>query len=458
MSKLVIVANRLPVEPPKRKGQPWAPAPGGLVTALTQVLTQREGLWIGWTGGRGDVEMPADVGFDLKTVPLDPALVAGHYDGFANSTIWPLYHYLVERPVFRRDWWTAHERVNEKFTSAVAKAAPEGATVWIQDFHLQLVPALLRAKRPDLRIGFFLHIPFPAPELFFQLPWRRRIAAGILGADVIGFQTAGDAHNFGQAVERLPGVLDAAIGGARRRREIRIDAFPISVDFTQWNHVANTTEVEDRRTELRQQLGRPKTVLLGVDRLDYTKGIENRLIAFQELLGENKLRVPNAVMVQVASPSRDRTAAYRRERARIERLVGEINGDFGHVGAPAVHYIHRSLLTEEVAALYRAADVMVVTPFRDGMNLVAKEFVACRVGEQGSLVLSEFAGAAAEFPDALLINPYDVDEIKAAILRAARLEPEDQRRRMRAMRRVVKHHDVHDWADTFLSALDGAGG
>jgi trehalose 6-phosphate synthase len=458
MSKLVIVANRLPIEPPRRKGQPWQTAPGGLVAALTEVLQEREGTWVGWPGTRQEFDPPEDVGFELQPIHLTAEEIAGHYDGFSNATLWPLYHDLVERPVFRRDWWAAYERVNTKFATAIAKYAPEKATIWIQDYQLQLVPSLLRDLRPDLHIGFFLHIPFPAPELFFQLPWRRQIASGILGADVIGFQTAGDVHNFRQVVDRLPNLLRDATKGARKRRTITIEAFPVSIDFRRWDALAATPEVEDRRAELLQQLGRPRTVLLGVDRLDYTKGIENRLIAFQELLVEGRLHVPNAVMIQVASPSRDRTQAYKRERARIERLVGEINGDFGQVGVPAVHYIHQSLSPVEVAALYRTSDVMLVTPFRDGMNLVAKEFVACRTNDLGSLVLSEFAGVAAEFSEALLVNPYDVDEIKSAIMHAVRLPAAEARDRMRAMRRVVRTHDVHDWANDFLDGLEDARG
>ena len=445
---LVIVANRLPVQAPARGRGPWTRSPGGLAAALHPTLSKQGGTWVGWPGGKRTGGLPTDLGYDLRPVDLDAELVRGYYDGMSNATLWPLYHDLVRAPVYRREWWRDYWAVNRRFAEVIAETAATGDTVWIHDYHLQLVPALLRAARPDLRIGFFLHIPFPAAELFARLPWRREVIVGLAGADVIGFQTPRDVENFRAAALRVerPGV-DLLAGR-------NVDVFPISIDVTEWEGIADRPDVAERAAELRQQLGEPQTVLLGIDRLDYTKGIEHRLLAFRELLADGRLQVPDAALVQVASPSRDRTAAYRAERARIEQMVGEINGTFGHVGAPAVHYIHRPMEPLDVAALYRAADVMLVTPIADGMNLVAKEFVASRLDETGALVLSEFAGAAWELDGAVLVNPHDIEGTKDAITTAIAMAPVETARRMRQMRAAVAGQTVHDWADQFLRRLE----
>ncbi len=344
-----------------------------------------------WTEHRP--RRPIDLGYDLHPVGLDAADLRGYYDGFANATLWPLYHDLIRQPVYHRQWWSDYVRVNRRFADAVADTAGPGDAVWVHDYHLQLVPSLVRERRPDLRIGFFLHVPFPPADLFARLPWRTEVLDGLAGADLIGFQTPRDADNFCEAEARLARP-DRAAHLRPSFGSQRVAAYPVSIDYQHWNYVAQLPEVGERVVELRSQLGNPKAVLLGVDRLDYTKGIEHRLRAFRELLVEGRLTVPESVLVQVASPSRDRVTAYRNERTRIEQLVGEINGDFGRVGTPAVHYIHQPLEPVELAPLYRAADVMLVTPLHDGMNLVAKEFVASQVADRGVLVLSEFAGAA----------------------------------------------------------------
>jgi trehalose 6-phosphate synthase len=385
-------------------------------------------------------------------VGLDAADVRGYYDGFANATLWPLYHDLIRQPVYHRAWWNDYVRVNRRFADAVADRAGRGAAVWIHDYHLQLVPALIRERRPDLTIGFFLHIPFPPAELFARLPWRAEVLDGVAGADLIGFQTPADAENFCQAEARFSNPVRAP----HLRRSFgsqRVAAYPVSIDYERWNGLAALPEVEERVFELRGQLRNPKAVLLGVDRLDYTKGIEQRLRAFRELLEDGRLTVPESVLVQVASPSRDRVTAYRNERIRIEQLVGEINGNFARVGTPAVHYIHQPLEPVEVAPLYRAADVMLVTPLHDGMNLVAKEFVASRIADRGVLVLSEFAGAAHELTGALHVNPNDIEGLKTTILTALNMPKEEIGTRMRGLRSTVANHTVYDWARRFLDDL-----
>ncbi|MGQ0718186.1 MAG: alpha,alpha-trehalose-phosphate synthase (UDP-forming) [Pseudonocardiales bacterium] len=461
----VVVANRLPVdmEPLPDGTQRWKSSPGGLVTALEPFLRSRRGAWVGWPGVPDvEVEPFVDGDITLHPVTLSSQDIIDYYEGFSNATLWPLYHDVVAPPVFHRRWWEAYVQVNERFAAATAKCASEGATVWVQDYQLQLVPRMLRELRPDLRIGFFLHIPFPPVELFMQLPWRTELVRGLLGADLVGFHLPGGAQNFLYLARQLAGmsVTKSAVGVRTRPghvdigdRTVQVGAFPISIDSTELDRLARSRPVRRRAEEIRGELGDPATVLLGVDRLDYTKGIDVRLRALRELYAEGRISADDVVMVQLATPSRERVEHYQQMRNGIEQAVGGINGEFGRVGHPAVHYLHQSVPRSELAALFVAADVMIVTPVRDGMNLVAKEYVACRHDLRGALVLSEFAGAAAELTSAFLVNPHDLDGIKSAIHQAITIDPEAGRRRMRAMRRQVMTYDVERWAHSFLDAL-----
>jgi trehalose 6-phosphate synthase len=463
-SSFVVVANRLPVDQVSTsEGTTWRRSPGGLVTALQPVIAEQKGTWIGWTGATTKPDDSAHEPFDLEgmglhPVPLAPSEVERYYEGFSNSSLWPLYHDAVETPLFKRRWWEEYRKVNQRFADAAAKVAAKGATVWIQDYQLQLVPAMLREQRSDLRIGFFLHIPFPPVELFMQLPRRAEVLKGLLGADLVGFQRPLGAQNFLQLSRHVLGLRPR--GDSVELPDGRIvsaGAFPISIDFAEMERLASTEQVQDRAKEIRRELGNPSTLILGVDRLDYTKGIERRLKIFRELLAEGRLSAPGAVMVQVATPSRERIEHYQALRVKVEREVGRINGEYGRVGEPAVHYLHQSYSRSELAALYVAADVMAVTPLRDGMNLVAKEYVAARVDNGGALLLSEFAGAAAELRQAFLCNPHDLDGVKELLMRAVKIDPVDAARRMRTMRRYLRTHDVQAWAESFLTALDRTG-
>ncbi|MCW2633470.1 MAG: hypothetical protein JWR88_2432 [Pseudonocardia sp.] len=461
----VVVANRLPVDLERQPDgtQRWRPSPGGLVTALEPMLRGRGGAWVGWPGVPDvDVEPLEENGLLLHPVALSSEEVADYYEGFSNATLWPLYHDVVAPPAFHRHWWQAYVRVNERFADAVADVAARGATVWVQDYQLQLVPAALRRRRPDLRIGFFLHIPFPPTELFMQLPWRSQIVEGLLGADLVGFQTPGGARNFRWLATRLAGsTATAAVGRTRGRagdldyqdRRIRLGSFPISIDSGALDRLARSDTVRKRAREIRAELGEPWRILLGVDRLDYTKGIDVRLRAFHELLAEHRVDAEQTVLLQLATPSRERVEHYQEMRADIEQSVGRVNGEFARVGHPAVHYLHRFLPRDELVAFFLASDVMLVTPLRDGMNLVAKEYVACRPDLGGALVLSEFAGAAEELTSAFLVNPHDLDGVKNTLLEALNVSEDDGRRRMRSLRRQVLHHDVDRWARGFLDAL-----
>ncbi len=325
--------------------------------------------------------------------------------------------------------------------------------MWVHDYQLQLVPAMLRELRPDVRIGYFLHIPFPPAELFSRLPWREQVLEGILGADVIGFQRQVAVENFAASASRLLDVAADLPVMKLGPRKVHVGAFPISIDVEEFDALARMPETVEQAWKLRNRMGSPKHVLLGVDRLDYTKGIVERLKAFERLLEEGRISPRDTVMVQLAVPTRGRLEHYAEERRQVEQLVGSINGQFGRIGYPIVHYLHQSLSLEELVPLYQAADVMVVTPLGDGMNLVAKEFAASRIDGMGVLVLSEFAGAADELTDALLVNPHDQAALADALMAALEMPTEEARARMAAIRATVEVSDVRRWAANFLALL-----
>jgi trehalose 6-phosphate synthase len=455
----VVVASRLPVD--RAEGpdgeQEWRTSPGGLVTALEPVMRQAGGIWIGWSGDAGPAPgaFAAD-GLDLVGLGLSETEVRRFYEGFCNATLWPLYHDVIAAPQFHRSWWETYVVVNRRFAQATAEQAAPGATVWVHDYQLQLVPRFLRELRDDVRIGFFNHIPFPGYEIFAQLPWRRQVVEGLLGADLLGFQRRADAANFLRACRRAVGLTTKGstvrVDGPGGPREVQAAAFPISIDTRGLSEIARRDGVRKRTQEICAALGEPGLVLLGVDRLDYTKGILHRLRAYGELVASGRLG-PRPVLIQVASPSRERVEAYQTLRNEVEVMVGRINGEHGEVGYSPVHYLHQSFPREEMAALYLAAEVMLVTPLRDGMNLVAKEYVACRNDDSGTLVLSEFTGAADELAGAFRVNPHDIEGLKDAIVRAAETSPAEARRRMRAMRKRIFEHDVARWATSFLDVL-----
>ena len=464
-SDFVVVANRLPIdmEPQPDGTVVFKRSPGGLVTALEPLLRRNRGAWIGWPGVVDAAEDPiVENGLHLHPVRLDDDDVADYYEGFSNATLWPLYHDLIVKPVYERRWWDRYVDVNRRFAEATTRAAAPGATVWVQDYQLQLVPKMLRSLRPDLTIGFFMHIPFPPVEIFMQMPWRTEIIEGLLGADLVGFHLAGGAQNFLLLARRLAGAeTSRASIGVRSRfgevdvghRKVKVGAFPISIDSAELDLRARDANIRRRAKEIRAELGNPRKILLGVDRLDYTKGIEVRLRAFAELLAEGRAKRDDTVLIQLATPSRERVDSYRLLRNDIEQQVGHINGEYSEVGHQVVRYMHRAVPRDELIAFFVASDVMLVTALRDGMNLVAKEYVACRSDLGGALVLSEFTGAAAELRQAYLTNPHDPEGVKDAIESALNQTPDEGRRRMRALRRQVLTHDLDRWARSFLDAL-----
>lgn len=488
-SSLVVVSNRLPVEGSRDEAGEWhwERSPGGLVTALEPVVERSGGVWIGSLGIADESMEPFETTgttlgrpFTVVPITLSEDETQRYYEGFSNASLWPLYHEVIAPPRYHRDWWESYRTVNRRFAQAVADSAEPGARVWVQDYQLQLVPRMVRELRPDVSIGFFNHIPFPPPGIYSQLPWRRQILEGLLGADLVGFQRAEDARNFAQTVRRLlgytvhHGIIETPAGaefggeagdsgspdtsdrGAETTRPVSFGAFPISIDVASFAELGRDPRVRARAREIRRELGNPKTVLLGVDRLDYTKGIRHRIKAHGELLAEHRIDVEDTVMVEIAVPSRERVQTYQDLRDDIELAVSRINGDFSTVGHTAINYLHRSLPRRELAAFYLASDVLLINALRDGMNLVCKEYVATRVDNDGVLILSEFAGAADELRQALLINPHDIDGVKAQTLRAIRMPERERRSRMRSLRRTVARNDLQRWTRDFLDRLDEA--
>lgn len=424
------------------------------MTALEPIVRERGGSWVGWTGSSGSAPRRLEVGgLGIRPVALSAHEVETYYHGFSNSTLWPLYHDAIREPEFRRDWWKPYHDVNLRFARAVAAAAKPGDLVWVHDYHLQLVPRMLRAIRDDLKIGFFLHIPFPPEELFAWLPWRGQILEGLLGADVVGFQTYAGVQNFSRAARAFTAAEGTDAQLDFQGRTITVRSFPISIDTAWFERAAASDATRRAAREIRSSIGDRRQIILGVDRLDYTKGIDTRLQAFEELLRQKRISVDNCVMVQVAVPSRERVGDYAKMRTTIEQMVGRINGEYSEPGRVAVHYFRRNLSREEVVAYYRAADVMLVTPLRDGMNLVAKEYIATRIDNSGVLVLSEFAGAARELRRALLVNPRDIDGVASTLAAALALPRDEARHRMAVLRTVVRRHDVFQWANEFVEAM-----
>ncbi len=452
---LVLAANRLPI---RRTEDGWATSPGGLVRALLPIVQESKGSWVGWTGeADSSSEMIHVDGIDLHPISISDRELERYYEGFANDTLWPLYHDAIRDSGYRSEDWDAYVDVNRRFADRLAEISPPGANVWIHDYHLQLVPMFLRERRQDVRIGWFNHIPFPPLELFQRLPWRAEIIRGLLGADVLGFQRARGARNFVAAAHQLAGATEVADDLVHLDdHTVQVGHFPISIDVDEFELLASGRATRQRVSQIRTRLGDPEVILLGVDRLDYTKGIGSRLRAFGQLLDDGRLDAERHVLVQIATPTRERVELYQEERREIEQIIGEINGRHARLGFPAIHYLYRMLPVEDLIPLYRAGDIMLVTPFRDGMNLVAKEYVAAHVDGDGVLVLSEFTGAADELSDALLVNPHDEQALQDAIVQAVEMHRHERRPRMEAMRKAVADANVGDWARSFLDALAGA--
>ena len=461
--RLIIASNRLPFTiKPNGAGIDLQPTSGGLAAALAAVHQRDGNVWIGWPGEYGGLDAVQRQELERRLtegrvagVDLSAEEILEYYDGICNSVLWPVFHYLIDRvPIELPDFQT-YRAVNERFAARIETMYQPGDVIWIHDYHLMLAPAMVRARIPDAQIAFFLHIPFPAGDVFRVLPWRRELLDGLLGASQIGFQTARDARNFADTLELLTEYRTDGSTVVTDGREIRFSAYPIGIDAARLDSKrAGREPVEPvvLRTSPERRL------LVGVDRLDYTKGIPRRLAAFERLLEENPELRGGVELLQVAVPSRATVASYVAYKEEVDLLVARVNGRFGGPDWMPVRYMCRSVSAPDLKRIYQAADVMLVTSLRDGMNLVAKEFVSSRTDEDGVLILSEMAGASEELREALLVNPYSIEHLASAIAAALHMDPNERRTRMRALRQRVSGRGVEEWVSLFLKDLHRAAG
>jgi len=456
--RLLIISNRLPITAAvSDEGLSLAPASGGLATGLRGCHEFTDSVWIGWPGvtDLSDQHRHALDGQlserGISAVHLTRDESREHYEEFSNGVLWPLFHYMLDRLPLGASSWSTYQAVNRRFADAAIARYQPGDLIWVHDYQLMLVPQMIRERLPHARIGFFLHIPFPSAEVFRILPWRRALLAGLLGSDLVGFHTFSYQQHFAASVGELIGGEPDEDGVWLDDRRIRFGVFPMGIDTASFASLAASPAVDAAVADLKAQAG-GRALMLGVDRLDYTKGMLRRLLAFESLLHDEALR-DRVRLVQVAVPSREAVPSYQEYRREVDEMIGRINGAYGTISAVPIHYLYQSVTPEQLVALYRAADVMLVTPLRDGMNLVAKEYAASRIDDDGVLVLSEFAGAAEELQEALTVNAYDTDSIAEAMRRALAMPAAERRRRMHALHMRVKTYDVHRWAQHFIETL-----
>jgi alpha,alpha-trehalose-phosphate synthase [UDP-forming] len=452
--RLLVVSNRLPVTVDSTSG-------GGLVTALMPIVRESRGSWIGWTGS--DVEqMPADL-FAKSELNQNSSFVpvfltaeerASYYRGFSNEIIWPLFHSLPSRCQFDALYWNGYCKANEKFADATERIVRPNDFIWVHDYHLMLLAEALRKRGIRQRLAYFHHIPFPSPDIFETLPWREEVLRSLMQFNLLGFQTLRDRRNFIACLRRcLRSVRVCHVGETCRvtaeGQSVNVGTFPVSIDYEEFNTYAARPEAAERAEAIHKNLGGTQ-IILGIDRLDYTKGIPERLNAFERLIEMNPQLRGRVTLVQVVVPSREDIPEYKQLQLRIETLISKINGAYSVAGWVPIHYFYRSFARPELIAFYRASHIAMVTPLRDGMNLVAKEFCASRVDNRGVLVLSEFAGAADELgASALLVNPYDSERVASVLEQALRMNASDQQIRMERMRAQIRSHDVFHWFGCF---------
>lgn len=463
-ARLLVASSRLPLTLRTDRGAvELVPSSYGVATGLRGLHARSRALWFGWHGhtapldGRQRAELERRTAA-TRTVPmsLTPDEIARFYEGYANRVLWPLFHHITSAlPVSGEDF-AAYRQVNERFADALAERYRPGDTVWVHDYQLMLVPELLRRRvGSQARIGFFLHVPFPPADLFATLAARRDLLEGMLGADLIGFHTGGYVHHFSTAVKRELGlrIRDGAM--QLGDRTVRVGMFPMGIDAGRYAALAAEPRVRARVARWRE--GPRRALFVGIDRLDYTKGLPHRLLAFEAMLRKHPELIGTSELVQVAVPTRTAMSAYRAVQQEVREIVARVNAELGHEGWQPIRLIEQGISEREIVALYRAADVMLVTPIRDGMNLVAKEFVASRVDGGGVLVLSEFAGAACELAEAVQVNPFDIEMCADAYHEALGMPQEERVRRMRILRARVAANTVDRWSERFLDSLANAG-
>ncbi len=460
MSKTIIVSNRLPISLRHRNGKfEFKPSAGGLATGLGSIYKAGENIWIGWPGNTvEDPEQRAEIILELHELKMAPVFltkedVEEFYEGFSNETLWPAFHYFTQYMVYNPDHWKAYVRVNEKFCEAILKKAGPEDTIWIHDYQLLLLPKMLREKLPNATIAFFQHIPFPSYEIIRMIPWRKQLLEGIVGADLIGFHTYDDMRHFLSAVGRITGLSSESGYIQAENRIINVDSFPMGIDYDKFANQAKSRKTQRIVGEFRKQVEGQKLIIT-IDRLDYSKGIPQRIQAFGQLLQQHKELHGKVSMIMIVVPSRDKVQSYKKLKKEIDLLVGRINSEYATLNWKPVHYFYRSFPFEELSAFYNISDIALVTPLRDGMNLVCKEFVASKTDQSGVLILSEMAGASKELQDAVLVNPNDRQGVVDAIYRALTMKLPEQKARMESMQESLKKYDVFQWVKVFMDRLE----
>ncbi len=460
MGRTIIISNRLPVKVHKKGSElQYKTSEGGLATGLSSVYKKGDNLWVGWPGLYVSSEDTREqITEDLKDENMHPVFltkadITDYYEGFSNETLWPNFHYFSQYVTYNKQYWEAYERVNRKFLDEVLKVARPNDTIWVHDYQLMLLPKLLREQLPNISIGFFLHIPFPSYEVFRLLPWRKALLEGVLGADLIGFHTFDYMRHFLSAVTRICGFNNTHGQIETQDRTIVADAFPMGIDYGKYAEAAASAIVKKRELQFRQSFGKQR-IILSIDRLDYTKGIAQRLEAFEKFLIKYPGFIEKVTLLMLVVPSRDQVPQYQQLKEQVDEMVGRINARFRTISWTPIQYFYRSFPLESLSALYRIADVALVTPMRDGMNLVAKEYIASRTDNTGVLILSEMAGAAIELSEALLINPNDMDQMVESLEQALTMPAEEQEVHIKTMRKTVKRYNVHHWVKLFMCRLE----
>ncbi len=461
MPRIIIISNRLPVTAEKGKSKLiYHPSVGGLATGMSPLQKEYECLWVGWPGiarEQLNAKEKESLVKELKKtgnypVFLSQAHIEGYYNGFCNKTIWSLFHCFTQFSVYENQLWETYQQVNQIFCQTILDIIKSDDIVWVHDYHLMLLPHLLRKRVPDLTIGFFLHIPFPPSEIFRLLPWRRELLEGLLGADLIGFHTYDYVQNFLDSLLRVCGYENSLNFINYQNRIVKVDSFPLGIDFDRFNNSSELAETKQEIKKIKEKVGKYKTIV-SVDRLDYSKGILERLRAYYAFLEDNPEYWEKVIMILLAVPSRTGVPQYQQLKQQIDGLVGSINGKFGKIGWSPIWYLYRSMSFPELTALYYASDIALVTPLKDGMNLIAKEYIATKKDNLGVLILSEMAGAANEMSEALLVNPNNRTQISWAIKYALNMPEEEQQKRIFYLQKRLKHYDVKKWADDFKEHL-----
>tara|TARA_E500000331_G_scaffold344409_1_gene380614 strand:- start:498 stop:2675 length:2178 start_codon:yes stop_codon:yes gene_type:complete len=458
MGKTIIISNRLPVKIEKENDElVYKASEGGLATGLSSVFKQGNNLWVGWPGLAIEKSQEQEVHSNLikqhmKPVFLSSEEIEDFYEGFSNETLWPNFHYFNQYTVYKEELWLAYQRVNQKFAEILSEELEDDDTVWIHDYQLLLLPQLIRAISPNATIGFFLHIPFPSYESFRLLPWRRELLNGMLGADFLGFHTYDDMRHFLSSVNRLAGLGNSNGTIKVKNRLIKADALPMGIDYEKYAASAQDPETLAREARYRKSIDTVK-LILSIDRLDYSKGIPQRLRAFELFLSKYPDFKEQVSLFMVVVPSRDSVSKYKQLKEEIDLLVGRINGQFSKLNWTPIHYFYRSFPLPALSAFYRISDVALVSPMRDGMNLVCKEYVASRLDKKGVLILSEMAGASKELSDAIIVNPNDIHQLVEAMHKALTMPEELQIESMTSMQKSLKRYNIHAWVKLFMDEL-----